>query len=601
MSPENTQQWIKNRYLTLLERFQENEFSFEEGLQALAEKHSDNPPQVKKILSFLRRSNFIQIKRYPEDRRQKLYRVIPIVTESKTKELSRNEIEGILKRAADIIRTRVDYTFILLLLFYKRISDKWLADFDKEIQKLVKEGFNEEEARTEARSPVYHDLDLPREFLWDELHKNPLNLSANLSRAMKEIADRNPNLKDIFTQFDFLQFARNPENNEILRQLFELFSSYTLEHTSADILGDAYEWILRYFAPAKAKEGEVYTPREVIALMIEILQPRPGTGIYDVSCGSAGMLILSHQYVINHANKSKADTLFLYGQEANARTLALAKMNLIIHDIKHAQLEPGDTLLFPKFKESKGIKTFDYVIANPPWNQDGYGEETLKKGDFWQERFPFGFPTRQSADWAWVQHMFSSLNNKGKVAVVLDTGAIARGSGKRSDKEKAIRRQFVEKDLIECVILLPENLFYNTPAPGIILTIDKNKPKERKEKILLINASHEFDKGKPKNFLTKRHIENIAGAYSTFKNKEGFCAVITLKQAQEADYNLSPSRFVSTIQTETHRPIKEIWDDLRHLERERKKTEDRLEKIIQRILLPCIHPPCKAAKIKKGE
>ncbi|MCX8012466.1 MAG: SAM-dependent methyltransferase, partial [Desulfobacterota bacterium] len=409
----------------------------------------------------------------------------------------------------------------------------------------------------EAKAPVYHDLDVPEELLWENLRKDPLKISENFSKAMKVLAERNPTLKDIFTQFDFVEFARSPENTEILRQLIELFSAYSFENVSPDILGDAYEWILRYFAPQKAKEGEVYTPREVIRLMIEILDPKPGKWLYDPCHGSGGMLIVGYKYVEENYSKKEADTLFLFGQEVNPKTLALSRMNLLIHDIRNENLVQGDTLLFPKFKEEKGIKKFDYVIANPPWNQDGYGEDTLKKGEFWQERFPFGFPTKQSADWAWIQHMLASANENGKVAVVIDTGAVSRGG-----REKAIRQKILEKDLFECVILLPEKLFYNTGDPGLIIIFNKNKPTKRKGKILLINASKEFLPGKPQNTLGKENIKKIVNIYREFKEVKGLSKIITLEDAEEADYNLSPSRFVMAVEEEKYRPIKKIIQEL---------------------------------------
>ena len=506
MNTENLQNWLKDRYYSLVDKFKENDFTSEEAVNFLSKKHHDDKGQVKIILAELKKYGLLQARKDKQDARQRIYTLASLIPTAK-KELTRNELESILKRAADIIRTRVDYTFILLLLFYKRISDKWKADYEKEIKKLLKEGFTEAEAKQEAKEPAYHDLDLPAEYLWDEIRKDPLKLSQNLSTALHELANRNSSISDIFAQYNFEQFTRNAENNEILRQLIELFSIYSLDTASADMLGDAYEWILRYFAPQKAKEGEVYTSRDVIRLMTDILEPQPKERIYDSSAGSAGMLILSYQYVAKNFSKDKADTLFLFGQEVNPKTLALAKMNLLIHDIKNMKLEQGDTLLWPKFKKDNGVETFDKIISNPPWNQDTYDEETLKKGEFWQSRFPFGFTTKQSADWAWVQHMYASLNNKGMLAVILDTGAVSRGSGKNSDREKAIRAEFVNRDLIECVILLPDNLFYNTGAPGIIIVVNKSKPANRKDQILLINASAEFEKGKPKNFLTPKNID----------------------------------------------------------------------------------------------
>jgi len=347
---------------------------------------------------------------------------------------------------------------------------------------------SEEEAREEAKSSIYHDFDLPEEFLWENIRKKPARLPERFSQALKAIAERNPELKDVFENVDFIQFASSRENADILRQLVEIFSAKPLYNVSPDILGDAYEWILHYFAPQKAKEGEVYTPREVIKLLIEILDPKPGESVYDPACGSGGMLILSYKHVEDEHGKSEAEKLFLYGQEANHKTLALAKMNLYIHDIRNAHLALGDTLLYPKFKDGESFKKFDIVIANPPWNQDGYYEEVLKKGEFWRQRFKYGFTPKQTADWAWIQHMLASAKENGRVGVVIDNGCLFRGG-----KEKAIRAGILKDDLIECVILLPEKLFYNTGAPGAILILNKEKSEERKKKVLFINASKEYE------------------------------------------------------------------------------------------------------------
>ena len=204
---------------------------------------------------------------------------------------------------------------------------------------------------------------------------------------------------------------------------------------------------------------------------------------------------------------------------------------------------------------------FDYVVANPMWNQDNYDEAFYENDAY--NRFNYGIPPRSSADWGWVQHMFASLKDGGRAAVVLDTGAVSRGSGSRSsNKEKAIRQAFVEEDFIEGVVLLPENLFYNTTAPGIILLLRKGKPEERKGQMLLVNASNYFVKEKPKNALTEEGIRAVAEVYRKWETQEKLSRVITLDEVKEADFNLSPSQFVEINEREKHRPIPEILADL---------------------------------------
>jgi type I restriction enzyme M protein len=571
--------WIERRYNKLLEKFGKKEFTFEEAFKVLKENFEDGEQQVKNILMEIKKAGLLEVKRNMKDKREKIYKLKDFFEVKKINSIStRDELINLLKQAADLIRTQVDYTFILLLLFYKASSDKWQKEYEEKKAELLKDGWEEKEAAREAIEPAYHAFNFPFEYLWENIRKEPQRITEKFSIAMKKLAEENPDYQDIFSQFDFSQFTNNPENNIILNQLVELFSKFSFKDISGDILGDAYEWILKYFAPQKAKEGEVYTPREVIRLMIEILAPEPKKSIYDPALGSAGMLIIGHKYVEEKYGEEKAHTLLLCGQENNAKTLALAKMNMLLHDIRNFRFHLGNTLLFPKFKENGEIKKFDYVIANPPWNQDGYDEETLKKGEYWEKRYRYGFATKQSADWIWIQHMIASAKDEGKIVVVIDTGAVSRGG-----REKLIRKGIVEDDLIEAVILLPEKLFYNTGAPAVIIVFNKKKPPERKGKILLINASKEYQEGKGQNTLSKENIQKIVNAYQEFKNIEKFAQVVTIEEVREADYNLSPSRFVSIGEEEEYRSIEEIKAELKRLEKERRVVEERVKEILERI------------------
>ncbi len=574
--------WLENRYKILWDAYKDSTFRFEDAAGVLKEKKHDSEDQINVFLSELRKRGLLKAEFDPEDARKRIYRlqsIDTIISETLSinkNQLTRSDLETLLKGAADLIRTRVDYSFILVLLFYKRISDKWEMEFDEAYKEALADGLSEEEAREEAKNSIYHDFDIPEGFLWEDIRKDPARLTENFSKAMKNLAERNPELKDVFENVDFIQFTTNRENAEILRQLVELFSAKPLHHVSPDILGDAYEWILRYFAPQKAKEGEVYTPREVIKLIVEILNPKPGESVYDPACGSGGMLIASYQHVENEHGKSEAERLFLFGQEANHKTLALSKMNLYIHDIRNAQLTLGDTLLYPKFKEGERIKKFDMVIANPPWNQDGYDEEILKRGEFWKERFKFGFPPKQSADWSWIEHMLTSADDKtGRVGVVIDNGCLFRGG-----KEKVIRTEIVNADLIESVILLPEKLFYNTGAPGAVIILNKNEPEKRKGKILFINASREY-KQHPEvrklNQMGDGHIEKIAEAYREFKDIDGSSKAIGLEKIKENDYNLNVTLYVFPEEETEEIDVAREWNEIRRVEQELAEVERRIE------------------------
>lgn len=587
MPEAELEKWLETRRSVLWKAFEDKQFTRSDAAIILREKLGDDEKSVNVILSELRKAGWLEARADPSDARKKIYKLkgvkdLLMKSIAEAGALTREDLEGLLKKAADLIRTRVDYKFILILLFLKRISDKWEVEYEAAYREALADGLSEEEAREEAKSAVYHDFDLPEEFLWENIRKDVNRLPERLSECLKALAERNPELKDVVDRADFIQFARSAENFEILRQLVELFSSRKLHRVSPDILGDAYEWVLRYFAPQKAKEGEVYTPREVIKLLVEILDPRPGESVYDPAFGSGGMLILSHNHVKEKYGEEKARQLFLYGQEANHEIYVLCKMNLYIHDIRDANLALGDTLLYPKFLEGNAPKKFNVVMANPPWNQDGYGEEVLKKGEFWRQRYCYGFVPNQSADWAWIQHMLASADGgNGRVGVVIDNGCLFRGG-----KERSIREGVLRDDLLDCVILLPEKLFYNTGAPGAILIFNKHKPAERKGKILFINASQEYEQHpevRKLNRLGEAHIKKIVRAYREFKDADGFARVVSLDEVRENDYNLNVTLYVFPEEKVEEIDVAKEWEELRKIEREIAEVEGEIERHLKEV------------------
>jgi type I restriction enzyme M protein len=579
-----TQPWVRSRYEKLWSIFGNKRFTREEALEALKRIEGDafSEESLNVLLSELRKAGLLAVEADLLDARRKVYmlrapkKLKDLLAE---KDMSRADLENLMKRAADLIRTRVDYEFILILLFLKRVSDKWVIEYKKAYEEALADGLSPEEADKEARSAVYHDFVLTDECLWDNIRRDPTRLAENFSKALKVLAEKNPELQGVVDRADFIRFAESRENLEILRQLVELFSEKRLYDVSPDILGDAYEWVLRYFAPEKAKEGEIYTPREVIRLLVEMLDPKPGEKVYDPCCGSGGMLILSYKHVEDVYGKDKAKELFLYGQEANPKIRAYCKMNLYIHDIKDADIQLGDTLLYPKHP----LGFADVVLANPPWNQDGYDEDVLKKGDLWRQRFPYGFTSKQSADWAWIQHMLAMAKDKnGRIGVVIDNGCLFRGG-----REGEIRRKTIEADLVECVLLLPEKLFYNTGAPGAIIIFRKNKPADRKGKILFINASNEFIKHptvRKLNSLSDENIKRIAEAYRKFEDIAGFCKVVSIEEVRNNDYNLNVTLYVVPVQEGEQIDIIKEWSELKELEREKQDIASKLEQYISEIV-----------------
>ena len=300
--------------------------------------------------------------------------------------------------------------------------------------------------------------------------------------------------------------------------------------------------------------------------MAYILRPRQGEEVYDYACGSAGLLIKCELVLLQRERKISRP-LRLYGQELTGSSYAIARMNMVVHDMD-GEIVRGNSMTNPKFRESDtSLKKFDIVVANPMWNQD-IDPKTYDNDPF--DRFDSqGGRTAGKADWAWLQHTLACLKPNGRAAVVLDTGAVSRGSGKKNeDKEKTIRKWFVQQDVIEGVVLLPEDLFYNTPADAIIVVLNKQKPKARVGKILFVNASAEFKKGQPKNFIPPEGVRKIANAFNAGTELENFVRVIDSRDVAAHDFNLSPSLYVSVRFQRTVRPISSILDDFDKLESE---------------------------------
>lgn len=487
--------------------------------------------------------------------------------------------------------------FILPLIFTKRLCDV----FDDEINRLAAELGD---SREDAFKLVGMDHKLVRFYLpfvpenpddsvWSVIRKLSDKIGEELTTYLREIAKVNPLLDGIIDRVDFNATTHKIRDidDDRLSKLIEKISEKRLglEDVEPDIIGRSYEYLIRKFAEGSGQSaGEFYTPKEVGIIMARIMNLEPGMEIYDPCCGSGGLLIkceLTLDEKMEQKKVEKPAPLIMYGQENIAGTWAMANMNMIIHDMQ-GEIEIGDTFKNPKFREDKKkkLRTFDRVVTNPMWNQDMFTENDYDADEF--NRFPkdAGFPGKQSADWGWAQHVLASLNDKGRAAIVLDTGAASRGSGSSNkNKEKEVRKWFIDNDLIEGVIYLPDNLFYNTPAPGIILIINKSKPKELKDKIVLVNASQMFEKGNPKNYIPDDGIEIIATTYLDLKEKKKLCFIATKEEITDKDYNIAPSLYIHTIEAEEYRPISEIVDDLKILEKEIEDTSRLLEKILKKI------------------
>ena len=490
--------------------------------------------------------------------------------------------------------------YLLPLLFLKRLSDV----FDDEIDRLAEEYGDRAIAQEIAESD--HDLlrfYLPPEARWSVVNgresyewprdaqgrsTRPRDIGEHLTSAVRSVVRYNPTLSGVIDLVDFAS-ERNGErdlNPARLAAVVETFSDpryrLGLADVQPDFLGRAYEYLLRKFAEGAGQSaGEQFTPTEVGLLMAHLMRPRPGETCHDYACGSAGLLI-KLQLIARETDPTSRVPLKLSGQELQADSYGIAHMNAIIHDME-VQVERGDTMINPKFKDAAGrITGHDIVVANPMWNQD-FNQDIFENDPFDRFRTAGGVTTGKG-DWAWLQHTLVCLNERGRAAVVLDTGAVTRGPGaKHEDRERNIRKWFVERDLIDGVILLPDNLFYNTSAAGIIVVLSKRKPEARKGKIVLVNASRRVGKGRPKNFIPQDDIRPVAAAFLKGEPVEGEVAVITQEQAQEADYNLSPSRWVGQADAVDQRPLSEIIADMQRLDEEAREVDASLARMLVRL------------------
>lgn len=485
--------------------------------------------------------------------------------------------------------------FILPLIFFKRLSDVFDDEFagqvtefgDKEIAREVIKADHEDALKT-GRRPIVRFF-VPHQYNWEAIRNHPVNgdLGQFVTGAMREVSRLNPDLQGVLDVEDYNERRSGQRllDDDRLSALIEVLSKHRvgLKNAEPDVLGRAYEYLLRKFAEPGESAGEFYTPKEVGWLIAHILAPKPYSTVYDPACGSAGLLIKCRLLFEQTHPEEQSKAPRLYGQELNPVTFAMAKMNMFLHDYTDSVFTVGDTFTKPGFvAEGAGLKRFDYVVANPMWNQDNY-DETLYENDQWK-RFEYGSAPSSSADWGWLQHIAASLNDNGRAAVVLDTGAVSRGSGsKSSNKEKLIRQAFIEADFIEGVVLLPENLFYNTTAPGIIIVLNRKKPTTRREQVLLVNASAFFVKEKPKNVLTDTGIAAVSDTFQRWETTDKLSRMVTLQEIREADYNLSPSLFVDTNDRLHRRVLSQILADLEPARSEREKADAELKVVLSRL------------------
>jgi type I restriction enzyme M protein len=492
------------------------------------------------------------------------------------KGLTIQQLEAHLWECAEILRgSAVDRTdwkaYILPLLFFKRISDVW----DEETADAAAL-FGDADP---VDFPEVHRFDVPAGCHWRDVRETPANVGAALSHAMREIERANPDtLYRVFGAADWGN--REMLTDEILKDLLEGLSEVSLgnESVSTDVLGDAYEYLIGKFADVtkRKKAGEFYTPRSVVRMMVELLDPKAGESICDPACGTGGMLLGAIEHVQRVGGDARTFFGRIYGQEKNLTTASIARMNLVLHGIEDFQIVREDTLRSPAFMDSTtgGLATFDCVIANPPFSLKEWGRD-LWEADPWG-RAAFGLPPESYGDYAWVQHMVASMAARtGRMAVVLPQGTLFR-----KDAEGRIRRALLEQDLIEAVVGLAPNIFYGTGLAPAVVVLRRTKPAARKRKVLVADASSSFRKGRAQNFLDPEHAAEIVASVRAFKDVPDRVKIVGLDEIKAQDWTLNISRYVTPPVGEDIPSLPEAVAAFKQAVAEARAAEDRLREVL---------------------
>lgn len=457
-------------------------------------------------------------------------------SETEIEETKKKQLFAHLYEACNILRGPINQDefkdYVTPILFLKRVSDV----YDEETQQALDESGGDEEF---AAFDENHSFVIPDGCHWIDIRNTSENVGLSIVKAMNGIERANPEtLSGVFSSFDGVTWTdKSKLNDERLKNLIEHMSSLKVgnKNYSADVMGDAYEYLIKKFADlSKKNAGEYYTPRTIVKLMVMLLDPKPGDTVYDPACGTGGMLIEA----IRHINNRQMTYGKIYGQENNLSTSAIARMNLFLHGASDFKVAQGDTLRNPKFIEHNQLMKFNCVLANPPFGQEKWGADSFESDKY--GRNMWGCPSDSNADYAWLQHMIKSMKpTEGKLAVVLPQGVLFH-SGKEGD----IREQLIKSDLIEAVVALAGGVFYGTGVSACIIFLNNHKKPEHKGKVCLIDATNIYTPKRAQNEMSEKDIEEVFKLYQDYKDVVEKCKIVTIDELDEAGNTLAVNTYI---------------------------------------------------------